>query len=1064
MRQGGIDYLKKHPDAFESEPKFQQVTNTLIEPDTIGTSRNVYGPVQPDSKVYGPVQYDPTDLSQELVKVTPSKKTRYSEVGLPTFTKKEVEANRLRESTKPYWIADSTKPSKGIAKGQTLSKVEVIKSPTPNRTDWSYDDSSGMYTKPTYGSGAGGTSTYSPLTYSEGVKIETAKDKNRKIMAHVARAPATLLTLGMTREFGEKQITEDMTKAYTDIDKDFSFLTGKAKKVATGTGLFFQSPIIYQKAEVNRLEIERKVRELNKIADKIRAKPNTTDDKKNRMINALIENPANKKLIEDFNALGDTTTPLKLLGKSDASGYIKYPVMYAGYAGKTGLYFTPPGQIAFGIGNIGAGSETIQDTTTTKGQKIMGGVQAGFGSLLLYGGASSALRSFSGTSVGSKIGLKASKPMIVTGGATSTAWLKGATYASGLTIGGSLGTLEVVKTYQKTGDKSFALATGAGTTTGFLAGAWGPSLFNYYKSKEAFAGLKLTEAKQVRPGVDKGVVIHTKGGDRVRYFERAQKVEIFKPKTWKYRGRAPGSFFGERYKFVSDPVAGKAAGQKSVDSWVWDMKTQKFILKRVPTKTFPARKGEDITAFQTGGKGAVRPQEFGLGETFRGKKLPGYDAGNVFGGPHATGSLWGGVGKPKQIDPELGASVSNPGISTYFLKQGDKTAVYVGGTPDFSQPGIYYMTSSTGVVNPVKYEYRIKETAAGGKGKAFAFLNPKQEGVLQVTPRTYKPAETEAQFFGTYNPGARAFITISGKKIPYEEGIVSGSGLIGGHGTNLGGVSNFIPSSASSSSTVTAFSSVSVPPIPYSYSGTPTTSSFTYSTTAHSSTKDGESFVVDFPSEKGVTAPSPLSYIPTSSSPSEGPTLPSTPDIYIPVVSIPESPTPNTPSYTPRAPPPVVPEVPIPIVPTDTSKKPPLPVMFRYPGQRDTEKIAYDAYAKNVKKIYVKVNDNPMTRSGAKDIMARVIDNTLSSSGKIKKVRVKPNTKVSSGDGYFELTSNKFREWKQVKGKRKLTPNHFIEFRNKRLDMPGETRGLTVAQFKSQGKLGRPKKKTPFRL
>ncbi len=51
------------------------------------------------------------------------------------------------------------------------------------------------------------------------------------------------------------------------------------------------------------------------------------------------------------------------------------------------------------------------------------------------------------------------------------------------------------------------------------------------------------------------------------------------------------------------------------------------------------------------------------------------------------------------------------------------------------------------------------------------------------------------------------------------------------------------------------------------------------------------------------------------------------------------------------------------------------------------------------------------------------------------------------------------------KGKKVPVKNTLIERKQYRLDKSGETSGLTVAQFKSQGKLGRPKgKKSPFRL
>ena len=68
------------------------------------------------------------------------------------------------------------------------------------------------------------------------------------------------------------------------------------------------------------------------------------------------------------------------------------------------------------------------------------------------------------------------------------------------------------------------------------------------------------------------------------------------------------------------------------------------------------------------------------------------------------------------------------------------------------------------------------------------------------------------------------------------------------------------------------------------------------------------------------------------------------------------------------------------------------------------------------------------------------------------KKKPKKGTKLVRGDDYYERTKDKYRNFRIIKGERVAVKNTLIEKRNKRLDMPGETRRMTVAQFKAQGK------------
>ena len=118
-----------------------------------------------------------------------------------------------------------------------------------------------------------------------------------------------------------------------------------------------------------------------------------------------------------------------------------------------------------------------------------------------------------------------------------------------------------------------------------------------------------------------------------------------------------------------------------------------------------------------------------------------------------------------------------------------------------------------------------------------------------------------------------------------------------------------------------------------------------------------------------------------------------------------------------------------------------------------------------VKGKYQKVTNKPHTKSGARDVIARIIDNTTSAQGRVVAMKKKTSgKKLQGGDGYYDRNKNKFRGFKMFKGKRVAVKDTIIEKKNRRIDTPGEKKGMGVAQFMSQGKKGRPKKKAPFRL
>lgn len=132
---------------------------------------------------------------------------------------------------------------------------------------------------------------------------------------------------------------------------------------------------------------------------------------------------------------------------------------------------------------------------------------------------------------------------------------------------------------------------------------------------------------------------------------------------------------------------------------------------------------------------------------------------------------------------------------------------------------------------------------------------------------------------------------------------------------------------------------------------------------------------------------------------------------------------------------------------------------------RKEELIGYNAYALEQGK-YKKLNEKPRTKEGALDIVARVVDNTLSAQGKIEKIKQTKTKKgkkrqsvkifqpgeLVQGDGYYFNNVNKFRDYNISKGRKIKSPNRIIEKRNRRADTRGETLGLNIAQYKARAR------------
>jgi hypothetical protein len=191
-----------------------------------------------------------------------------------------------------------------------------------------------------------------------------------------------------------------------------------------------------------------------------------------------------------------------------------------------------------------------------------------------------------------------------------------------------------------------------------------------------------------------------------------------------------------------------------------------------------------------------------------------------------------------------------------------------------------------------------------------------------------------------------------------------------------------------------------------------------------------------YPSRPNYNYPSKPSYSPKSSpgypsgytpsySPKSSPSYPSKPNPYYP--SYPSKSSPSKPSY---------PSKPIPSYPSRPNfNRPPIepPVTlpnddFKKSQTKEKQGPAYNAYAKQGGK-YIKVNQEPLTRTGALALMQEVVDNTSSATGRIKETVGKAK---ESMQGMF--SGYKFKQ----------KNNTYQEKNTYRIDTQGEHEGITV--------------------
>ena len=127
----------------------------------------------------------------------------------------------------------------------------------------------------------------------------------------------------------------------------------------------------------------------------------------------------------------------------------------------------------------------------------------------------------------------------------------------------------------------------------------------------------------------------------------------------------------------------------------------------------------------------------------------------------------------------------------------------------------------------------------------------------------------------------------------------------------------------------------------------------------------------------------------------------------------------------------------------------------------------WDVFIKSTKtKKFVKANTNSLSKTDARDMQRYLIDTSLSRSGKLKPSRNPPKSpQLDIPFGYGEISSHKFRDFKQVKGKRiKLEPDFVIEKGQFLLDTRQEVNDITIEKRLAELKKNIIKEKTKQNL
>lgn len=157
-----------------------------------------------------------------------------------------------------------------------------------------------------------------------------------------------------------------------------------------------------------------------------------------------------------------------------------------------------------------------------------------------------------------------------------------------------------------------------------------------------------------------------------------------------------------------------------------------------------------------------------------------------------------------------------------------------------------------------------------------------------------------------------------------------------------------------------------------------------------------------------------------------------------------------------------------------------IPIPQLFPGERIEE--GYNVFASEGignKVKWIKMNEKPMTRGRAISRMSGVVDNTISSSGRIIRIteenekgeqvpKMFKGLEQGEGDDFFSMVKHKFKQIQSFDKDKKPRPPEHIEVKRFRKDTPGERAGLTpskwIAKHKKPGSFNSKPKSRPFHL
>jgi len=104
------------------------------------------------------------------------------------------------------------------------------------------------------------------------------------------------------------------------------------------------------------------------------------------------------------------------------------------------------------------------------------------------------------------------------------------------------------------------------------------------------------------------------------------------------------------------------------------------------------------------------------------------------------------------------------------------------------------------------------------------------------------------------------------------------------------------------------------------------------------------------------------------------------------------------------------------------------------------------------RKTYSKVNKSPIAYNDARDLSAYAVDKSVARTSYLKPSKQKPSKpQFLIPKGYYKQTKSKYRDWRQVKGKRtKLKKDKIIERSKYLIDSRGEKQQIDIFKLLAQ--------------